>query len=93
MCFARTDRSFAHRCRRRNYAAGRRRSTPLRPVRTDEYKTARVIGRLQTAQDLHRIVNLAPGGGPARFEVLLTQNITHSNGALGSDGLASVGPA
>lgn len=28
MCFARTGRSFAHRCRRRNHAAGRRRSTP-----------------------------------------------------------------
>jgi hypothetical protein len=37
----------------------------------DEYKTARVIGQLEAAQDLHQIVNLAPGGGAARFEVLL----------------------
>ena len=33
-----------------------------------EYKTARVIGRLEAAQDLHQIVNLAPGGGPASIE-------------------------
>jgi hypothetical protein len=31
----------------------------------------RVIGQLEAAQDPHQIVNLAPGGGPARFEVLL----------------------
>jgi len=37
----------------------------------DEYKTARAVGQLQAAQDLHQIGNLAPGGGPARFEVLL----------------------
>ena len=37
----------------------------------DEYKTARVIGQLEAAQDLHQIVNLTPGGGPARFKVLL----------------------
>jgi hypothetical protein len=37
----------------------------------DEYKTARVIGQLEAAQDLHQIVNLASGGGPTRFKVLL----------------------
>jgi hypothetical protein len=37
----------------------------------DDYKTARVTGQLEAAQDLHQIVNLAPGGGPARFKVLL----------------------
>jgi hypothetical protein len=29
------------------------------------------IGQLEAAQDLHQIVNLAPGGGAARFKVLL----------------------
>jgi hypothetical protein len=37
----------------------------------DEYKTARVIGQLEAAQDLHQIVNLASGGGPTLFKVLL----------------------
>jgi hypothetical protein len=37
----------------------------------DEYKTARVIGQLEAAQDPHQIVNLPQGGGPARFKVLL----------------------
>ena len=37
----------------------------------DEYKTARVIGQLEAAQDLHQIVNLASGGGSTRFKVLL----------------------
>jgi hypothetical protein len=45
----------------------------LRPevATKDEYKTARVIGQLEPAQDPHQIVNLAPGGGPAGFKVLL----------------------
>src|SRR6266853_6738564 len=42
-----------------------------RPEVATEYETARVIGQLEAAQDLHQIVNLAPGGGPARFMVLL----------------------
>jgi hypothetical protein len=33
--------------------------------------TARVIGQLEAAQDLHQIVDLASGGGPAWFKVLL----------------------
>src|ERR1700676_2852192 len=37
----------------------------------DEYKTARAIGQLEAAQDLHQIVNLASGGGATRFKVLL----------------------
>lgn len=36
----------------------------------DEYKPTRVIGQLETAQDLHQIVDLASGGGPTRFKIL-----------------------
>jgi hypothetical protein len=34
-------------------------------------RPARVIGQLEAAQDLYQIVNLASGGGPTRFKVLL----------------------
>jgi hypothetical protein len=44
---------------------------PPQTARSRAGQTARVIGQLEAAQDLHQIVNLAPGGGAARFEVLL----------------------
>jgi hypothetical protein len=35
------------------------------------HKTARGIDQLEAAQDPHQIVNIARGGGPPRFKVLL----------------------
>jgi len=65
--------SYARSRRTRSRIAGRRGAKVPRPevATKDEYKTARAVGQLPAAQDPHQIGNLAPGGGPARFEVLL----------------------
>jgi hypothetical protein len=42
----------------------------LAPLRQDS-ETARGIGQLEAAQNLHQTFNLTSGGGPTRFKVLL----------------------
>jgi hypothetical protein len=64
-------RCWTQRRRSRATASGGAKIPRSEVATKDEYKTARVIGQLEAAQDLHQIVNLAPGGGPARFKVLL----------------------
>jgi hypothetical protein len=57
--------------RSRATASGEPKSRGQRLPPRIEHKIAFAIGQLQTAQDLHQIVNLASGGGPTRFKVLL----------------------
>ena len=63
-------RSSAHAATGKQLLSIRRRLCNRAGVNIGGNDTARVIGQLEAAQDLHQIVDLASCGGPAWFKVL-----------------------